>query len=232
MRSVKLRVSFAVALAVALAGVGVASATSGSSERQRALPTNASRATAHASARHSLAVFRKSFHPSARQLRERAEIAREFHHAGSNATIASADLADSRAVPINGGTDFVWLAPSADGGVCTFIPDPEGGYGAACTTMGIVNAGHAMSSLGGSSTGPLAHQAIVAIVEPDGAGAPTVRSLDGHTSELPITSNVATGYVPLGATVVSGKNVIVVPAATTPKCAVPDSGAAFKRCSV
>jgi hypothetical protein len=182
--------------------VGIASATSiGRAGGERAT-----------SARHArLAVFDRPFHASRAQLRERAEIHREFRRAPRGTAVASAAIDGSRPVAIDGTSAEAWIAPAADGGVCTFIPDPLGGYGSACASPDSIAAGHAMTTLIVGQGGPLAGQAIVVIVEPDAAHAPTVHRPDGTTTHLALANNVATGILQPGDQVSSGVSTIEIP---------------------
>lgn len=210
-----------------LAAVGAAWATAGSSGNGQTRVATARRA----SARMSLRVFRSSFAPTRRQRHERAEIAREFSHAPRGAAVATADFSDARPVPIPGQSGDVWVSPDANGGVCTFIPDPLDGYGAACATLDAVNADDDITMLGGGTVGPLTDSAIVAIVEPNGAAPPRVIGSDGSSSTLTIASNVAVAVVKQGDTIVSGANSRIVPDLRPPECAPPVAGAEFRRCA-
>ena len=93
-----------------------------------------------------------------------------------------------------------WVAPAEDGAICTYIPDPVGGYGASCATQEDLMAGGAITVLGG--TGELRDQAVVVVVVPDGGDAPVVTDPSG-TEETPAIEGI-------GATVVSEESSVSV----------------------
>src|SRR4051812_30790818 len=112
-------------LLLVFASVGIASATSAG---HRAGKKHAMR----------ISAFHRPFHATRAQRAQRAEIRREFRHAPSDSAVASTVYDTARTVTIPGtGTD-VWIAPDDNGGVCTFIDDPLGGYGSACNTPDVI----------------------------------------------------------------------------------------------
>lgn len=159
----------------------------------------------------SVSAFRRPFKPNSAQRSQRRAIKRMIKRSPRASIAYKADVRRSRSVPVDGYAASVWIAPSEDGSVCTFIPDPVDGWGAGCATAEEVAAGQAMTLLGGAPGTVLADSAIVAIVVPDGAASPSVRRPDGGVSTLRVDQNVAAAVVPPGALVRSGRASISVP---------------------
>lgn len=127
-----------------------------------------------------------------------AQLGRGFASGPADLAETHADFDLARAAPVAGGSSNVWIAPSG-GDVCTFIPDPVDGYGASCAPIAAIKAGKAVTVLGGTPDTP-AESVIVAVLVPDGA-APPVVVVDGQTSTLKVTGNVAAARLPATAQV-------------------------------
>ncbi|MGH2906021.1 MAG: hypothetical protein ACRDKI_04545 [Solirubrobacterales bacterium] len=165
-----------------------------------------------------ISAFKKPFHPTPAQRRERAKLARVINRAPRKAIAASASASEARPARVDGTDRDVWISPAGNGGVCTFVPDALDGYAMSCATEEDIRSGAAVTLLGGGADEALQGAAIVAVVVPDGADAPTLKAPDGDLSAVSITANTAAELVPLGSTVYSGDTIVRVPALTTPKC--------------
>jgi hypothetical protein len=204
---------------LAVAAVGIANATSGQ----------------HGANKHAhpmrISALHRPFHPTRIQRAQLRELRREFRPAPRNSAVASTVYDAARTVTIPGTTTDVWIAPDENGGVCTFIDDPLGGYGSACHTADVIASGRAVTMVLVGDDSELSGKALVAMVEPDGAVPPTVRTKDGTTRELPIQANVATAVVDPGETISANGNDTVVPQPHHYACAPPQGDEQFKRCS-
>lgn len=180
---------------------------------------------------HDLSVFRDRHRLTRRQRGQRARLARAFRGAPLRLAVARAEFPNAVPVPIDGGSDSVWVAPTAAGGVCTFIPDPIDGYGSSCATVEEINAGLAVTMLGGGTSGTLASSAITAVIVPDGRAGPTLSGPGIATRTLRVASNVATAVARSGDTVTSEGKAIVVPPPAGTNCALAAPGDTFRRCS-
>jgi len=213
-------IALGLGLLLVFAAVGIASATS---EHRTVTAKKAHGAR--------ISVFHHPFHPTRAQRAQRAEIRREFRHTPPDSAVASAAYDSARTVTIPGTDTDVWIAPDENGGACTFIADPLGGYGSSCATANAIANGQAATMLIVGDGTSLAGKALVALVAPDGAAAPLVRSANGTTRELPIDGNLATGLLEPGDVIESNSNDIVVPKPRHHECAPPAAGEAFRRCS-
>ena len=193
-------------------------------------PPPRSVASAHAVTH--ISAFKRSFHPTRKQARQRRVLKRILKRAPRGSIAATANVAQSRPSPIAGGTGDVWITPADGGAVCTYITDPVDGYASSCATAADIAAGAAVTMLGGGSRGPLTASAIVAVVVPDEADTPSVIYPAGDRASIVVHSNAAAALVPLGSTVDSGGLLVLVPKAPAPKCAPPKPGESGKRCDL
>jgi hypothetical protein len=127
------------------------------------------------------------------QRREWRRLRRAMSRAPRSGLAATADVADPHPVPLPADLGDAWVTEAANGSVCTFIPDPTGGYGSSCATQADLAAGGAITLLGGA--GQLDGQAVAVMVVPDGGPTPIVTSPDGEQYAAPLDG--------LGATLVS-----------------------------
>jgi hypothetical protein len=134
---------------------------------------------------------------------ERRELGRLHLHVARSARAsiaATADVPSARPVDLPDGLGRAWVSPAADGAICTFIPDPLGGYGSSCASQDDLRTGGAVTVLGGA--GPLNNEAVAVMIVPDGGQAPVVTEPDG--------SQVTQSVDGLGATVVPEKSVVTI----------------------
>lgn len=201
-KTIRALVAVSGAAALLLGVVWAASAT----PSQDGVTTSAKR---HQTVR--VSAFKKKFTPTRAQRAQRRGIRRQVKRSPRTSIASTAMISRSRPAPISGWAASAWIAPAADGSVCTFIPDPLDGWGASCATASEVAAGSAMTLLGGAPSGPLANAAIVAVVVPDGGQSPIVEQPNGSVVALDVSSNVAAAVVSPGALVRSGRAAITVP---------------------
>jgi hypothetical protein len=169
----------------------------------------------------------RPFSPTSKQRRELAALRRQISRS-PRATIAStANAPDARPVPLPEGLDDAWVSEADDGAICTFIPDPLGGYGASCTTQADLRLGGAVTVLGGA--GRLKHQAVVVMVVPDGGQDPVVTEPDG-TQRHQDVDGIGAAILPESARVTIGGVSLEIPK-FNPKCASIQNGD-FRQCGL
>lgn len=148
-----------------------------------------------------------------------------------HASIAST-ASTEKAVPLSlpEGLGDAWVTQAADGSVCTFIPDPDDGFGSSCATEDDLRSGGSITLLGGA--GRLAWKAIVVTVTPDGAPPAVLKRADGAIRPLS-ASNFGTTLAAAGSTITAGQQSIRIPDAT-PRCTGANTKAAvgYTRCTL
>lgn len=140
----------------------------------------------------------------------------------SDSLSANANLSLAHPVTFPGSSAVAWIAPTSNGGVCTYIPDSEGGYGATCATLDELKAGIATTV-----TPRRDGSALVVALRPDGAAPVKVAG----RADLPVQSNVAAGVIPAGSPVTVDGRSYAQPDPPTGKCAQPTPGERFMRCN-
>lgn len=153
------------------------------------------------------------FNPTESQRYELKRLRGQIQQAPSASIAASVEIPDARPVPLPEGLGTAWVASSPDGGVCTFIPDPIGGYGSSCASEADLRAGGSITVLGGA--GELNNQAVAVLVVPDGGDTPVVTAPDGTQSLEPVPGVGAT-IVPEESRLRIGNVSLRVPVADAP----------------
>jgi hypothetical protein len=133
------------------------------------------------------------FNPTETQRQELTRLRGQLLQAPTTSIAASVEIPDARPVPLPGRLGIAWVASSPDGGVCTFIPDPIGGYGSSCASQEDLRAGGSITVLGGA--GELNDQAVAVLIVPDGGPTPVVTAPDG-TERLEPVPGVGATLVP------------------------------------
>jgi hypothetical protein len=88
-----------------------------------------------------------------------------------------------------------------------FIPTSAGGWGGSCPSLEQVRSGHGIAIQTGEAQRK--GQAIVAVVEPDGARPPSVQSPGSvDPAPLTVTNNVAAAELPTTDSLVSGATIL------------------------
>lgn len=146
----------------------------------------------------------------------------------ANSLAAHAELTAAHPIAISGSTATAWVAPTTNGGICTYIPAWDGGFGASCATLAEVTNGDAVSTV---DAGPAEDGAVILVaLRADGAPPVRVVGADGTTTTVPVRSNVAAAEVKSqGSLTVDGLR-LDSPAASPGSCDAPKAGASFVRC--
>jgi hypothetical protein len=110
--------------------------------------------------------------------------------------IGTADFSHAVSAPIAGSTRLAWLVPSGDQ-ACLVLPDPAGGFGASCSSLSQIAAGHGFVVLG-PPAGSSDATATVAVMVPRGGTTPEIVSASGAVTRLEVQGNVAAAVVPVG----------------------------------
>lgn len=124
------------------------------------------------------------FEPTTAQRRDLRKLRSQLRRAHTASMATSVAIPDARPVALPEGLGTAWVASAPDGGVCTFIPDPLGGFGSSCATQADLRAGGSITVLGGA--GELSDQAIAVLVVPDGGPTPVVTSPNGKEKDEPV----------------------------------------------
>jgi hypothetical protein len=130
------------------------------------------------------------FNPTETQRKDLERLRGQLGQAPTTSIAASVEIPDARPVPLPDGLGTAWVASAPDGGVCTFIPDPIGGYGSSCASQADLRAGGSITVLGGA--GELNDQAVAVLVVPDGGPTPVVTAPDGTETLEPVPGVGAT----------------------------------------
>lgn len=165
--------------------------------------------------------------------RQRSELRRLRHAISRSAPASIASTASAEiSVPLKlpEGLGDAWVTQAASGSVCTFIPDPDDGFGSSCATEDDLRSGGSITLLGGA--GRLARQAIVVTVTPDGAPPAVLKQPDGSTRVLS-ASNLGVALADAGSTISAGRQSIRIPD-IRPRCTSQKAGVAerFNRCTL
>lgn len=171
-----------------------------------------------------VALLKTTVNLTAAQADERAKLMAVVSPAStpSDSLSANADLSKAHPVTFTGSSAVAWVAPTSNGGVCTYIPDSEGGYGASCATLAELKAGDATTV-----TPRPDGSALVVALRPNGSG--PVRVADGVG--LPVRSNVAAGVIPADKPKIVDGHSFEQPGPPTGECEQPAKGEQFMRCS-
>lgn len=201
--------------AFAIAGViGVAGARTGGSRLGGQPPVR-------------VAALKSPFHPTIRQRRELTRLRRQMGTAPRASIASTAIVSDARPVVLPNGLGDAWVTLAADGAVCTFIPDPLGGYGASCASQADLRTGGAVTVLGGA--GSLDNRAIAVIVVPVGGQAPVVTEPDGTQNHPPV-DGIGAIVVPERSRITIGAVSIEVPVLDSHCSSSPNGD--FRRCGL
>lgn len=150
------------------------------------------------------------FDPTETQRQELKRLRAQLQQAPTASIASSVEIPDARPVPLPDGLGIAWVASAPDGGVCTFIPDPIGGYGSSCASQADLRAGGSITVLGGA--GELNDRAVAVMIVPDGGPTPVVTAPDG-TERLQPVPGVGATVVPEESTLRIGSVSLRVPAA-------------------
>lgn len=124
------------------------------------------------------------FSPTSAERHELRQLRKQLRRADGASVASSVEIPDARPVPLPDGFGTAWVASAPAGGVCTFIPDPLGGFGSSCASQADLRAGGSITVLGGA--GALNGQAVAVLVVPDGGPTPVVTSPDGEQATEPV----------------------------------------------
>ena len=124
------------------------------------------------------------FNPTRAQRYELRQLRNQLRREHSASIASTVEVPDARPVPLPEDLGTAWVASAPDGGVCTFIPDPLGGFGSSCATQADLRAGGSITVLGGA--GELSDQVIAVLVVPDGGSTPIVTSPSGRQESEPV----------------------------------------------
>jgi hypothetical protein len=174
-----------------------------------------------------IAALDRPFNPTNRQRKELYTLRRQISRSPSASIASTASVPDSRPIPLPQGLGDAWVSQAGDGSVCTFIPDPLGGYGASCTTQADLRFGGAITVLGGA--GALNDEAIAVMVVPDGGSVPVVTQPNGDQERRPLDGIGAT-VVPESSRVTVGGVSLEIPV-FNPHCASSANGE-FRQCGL
>lgn len=130
------------------------------------------------------------FSPTSAQRYELRRLRQQLRRANAASIASTIEIPNARPVPLPNDLGTAWVASAPDGGVCTFIPDPLGGFGSSCATQADLRSGGAITVLGGA--GELNDQAVAVLVVPDGGPTPVVTSPDGTQRAEPVPGVGAT----------------------------------------
>lgn len=215
MRSRNLLALVAVGIAALAAAFGTAGADS----------LNTSQTHRHANV--SVSALARDFHPTRKQRRELRHLRRQIRKSPATLMASTASTEDARPVELPEDLGDAWVTTGEDGAICTFIPDPLGGYGSSCATQEDLLAGGAITVLGGA--GELSGEAVAVLVVPDGGDTPVVTDPDGSQQARP-TDGIGAELVPEESSIEIGGIRINVPE-FDPVCQ-PAAGAAHQVCKL
>lgn len=150
------------------------------------------------------------FNPTEAQRDDLRRLRARIQEAPSASIAASVEIPDARPVPLPEGLGYAWVAGAPGGGVCTFIPDPIGGYGSSCASEADLREGGSITVLGGA--GELNDRAVAVLVVPDGGATPVVTSPNGTQKPEPVPG-VGAVLVPEASRLSIGAVSLVVPEA-------------------
>jgi hypothetical protein len=168
-----------------------------------------------------VSALKQSFHPTRRQKRELRRLRTQIRKSPSTTIASTAAAEDAHPVALPEDLGDAWVTLADDGAVCTFIPDPLGGYGSSCATQSDLQAGGAITVLGGA--GQLRDEAVAVLVVPDGGQTPVVTDPNGSTEEQP-TDGLGAALVAEESSIAVGGVEVTIPD-FAPRCesAVHDS---------
>lgn len=152
------------------------------------------------------------FEPTRAQREDLDTLRAQLLRADPASTASSVEIPDARPVRLPGGLGTAWVASAPDGGVCTFIPDPLGGFGSSCATQADLSTGGSITVLGGA--GKLSEEVVAVLVVPDGGATPVVTTPDGTRRSEPVPGVGAT-LVPVKSRVAIGGVSLTVPESDT-----------------
>jgi len=201
----RVKLLFAVAVVALTAGItGAAIATSSRALGPAALASGTVPAQGVVKA---IGAFRADLHLNAGQMAVVEGLKKTFSHSGREEPgLEGADFGLARSAPIAGTSESVWIVPSGEN-VCVFIPTGAGGWGGSCPSLEEVASGHGIAIQ--TDEAQRVGKAIVAVVEPDGASAPSIRG-PGSVAPVPltVTNNVAAAVVPTTDSLLSGATIL------------------------
>lgn len=199
---------------VLAAAIGVAGARVGKTKSAQLPPVRVS-------------VLERAFHPTRRHKHELVELRRQVAKAPRASIAATSSVPDARPVELPSGLGDAWIVSASDGAICTFIPDPLGGYGYSCASQADLRAGGAVTVLGGA--GVLNDQAVAVIIVPDGGQDPVVTEPNGD-QEHPDVEGIGATVVPESSRVTVGAVSLEVPA-FDPHCSSSPNDE-FRKCGL
>jgi hypothetical protein len=182
--------------------IGAATAQTATSSRQKHRPPV------------TVSALQGSFHPTRRQKRELRRLRAQIRKSPSATIASTADVDEARPVALPDDLGDAWVSMGDDGAVCTFIPDPLGGYGSSCATQEDLRVGGSITVLGGA--GQLSGEAVAVLVVPDGGQTPVVIEPDG-TEESHPTDGIGAALVSEESSVAIGAVQVTIPN-FTPRC--------------
>lgn len=174
-----------------------------------------------------VSALERPFTPTARHRRELSQLRRQISKSPMASIAATASVPDARPVALPEGLGDAWISLANDGAICTFIPDPLGGYGSSCSTQTDLRAGGAVTVLGGA--GQLNNEAIAVMVVPDGGQDPVVTEPDG-SQDLPPVDGIGATVVQESSRVTIGGVSIEIPE-FDPRCSLSPNED-FRRCGL
>ncbi|MBJ7353792.1 MAG: hypothetical protein JHC98_03120 [Thermoleophilaceae bacterium] len=174
-----------------------------------------------------VSVLKQPFQPTRRQRRELLKLRRQVAKSPHASIASTASVPDARPIELPEGLGDAWVSMADDGAVCTFIPDPLGGYGSSCATQEDLRTGGAVTVLGGA--GQLNNKAIAVIVVPDGGQDPVVTEPDGR-QEHPQVDGIGATVVPERSRVSVGAVSLEIPE-FDPHCSTSPNED-FRRCGL
>lgn len=177
-----------------------------------------------------VSLLKAKFKPTRAERKRLRTIGRLVKRSPRGSLVARARVANARPVRRAVGLGDAWIAPAADGSICTFIPDPLGGYASSCATQDDLRAGGSITAVGAGPGRNADAEAHVVVVIPDGAPNPTAVSPDGEQSEIPIDANAGAATVGLGTTIRAGGKRLTIPRSIEPVCEPVEQGATSQVC--
>jgi hypothetical protein len=174
-----------------------------------------------------VSALKKPFHPTMHHRRELVELRRQVARAPRASIAFTASVPSARPVDLPGGLGDAWISQAGDGAVCTFIPDPLGGYGSSCASQADLRSGGAVTVLGGA--GELNDRAIAVMVVPDGGQDPVVTEPNG-SQQHPDVEGIGATVVPESSRVSIGSVSIEVPS-FNPHCST-NPNEDFRKCGL
>jgi hypothetical protein len=172
-----------------------------------------------------VSALSQPIHLSRSQRRELKKLRAQIARSASTAMAATADSVDAHPVALPNDLGDAWVTSAAGGAVCTFIPDPIGGYGSSCASQADLQNGGAITVLGGA--GELEGEAIAVMVVTDGSQAPVIVKPDGSKTVAPV-DGIGAQVLPQESNITIGDVSIDVPQ-FDPACG-PATGGAHTEC--